>query len=235
MFDVTLNHKVALVTGVDDNLGAKICEKLAKAGAEVWIHRFNEEDAENLQEKILSFGGAAYVITNSLHTPEAVRSVVSKIIEKSCKIDILVNHAEKVAIESIDLLTTEKWLDTFETNLDVPFLCCQEILPFMLQKGDGTIINISSRSAETGELGPHYAATKSALESFTRGLSREFKGRGIKVKVVCPPISLHDKRLATYEKARIIEAMANKALLLCSPYLDYDVNELSNDNEVLKN
>lgn len=226
MFEFTLDHKVAIVTGVADNLGANICEKLAKVGAEVWIHCFNEADGINLQNQIISLGGTAHIIASSLQTPEAVRTAVRKIIEKSRKIDILVNHAENATQETLDQLITEKWLDTLETNLDIPFLCCKEVIPFMLQNGEGTIINISSQSAETGEMGPHYAATKSALESFSRGLSREFKGKGIKVRVVRPPVFLHDKGLPTKAKENIRNTIANKTLLLCSSYLDYEVDEL---------
>lgn len=231
MFDFAFNQKVAFVTGVGDNLGANICEKLAKAGAEVWVHCFNENDAVNIQQKI---GGTVHVIISKLHTPEVVQAVVRDIIKNSCKIDILINHAESATLETIDQLTTEKWIETFETNLDIPFLCCQEIIPFMLQKGEGVIINISSRAAETGEIGPHYAATKSALDSFTIGLSREFKGSGIKVRGISPPVSLHDKTLTSKARGRVMEAMANNALLHCSHYLEYEVDERSRDGEVLK-
>lgn len=225
MLKVNLENKVALITGVADNLGANICLKLAEAGAEVWIHRFKEEDVKDMQNRILSFGSRVHMITNNLQTPEEVNKAIGRILERSGKIDILVNHAEDSSAGSLCDLTAEKWLQIFGCNLDVPFLCCQEVIPGMLQNGGGTIINISSQAAETGAIGPHYAATKSALDSFSKGLSREFNDRGIKVKVVTPPVQLHDESQTIETRTSVREAMANMTLLFCTSYTDYAIGD----------
>ncbi|TRZ38111.1 SDR family NAD(P)-dependent oxidoreductase [Niallia circulans] len=229
MFDLSLNNKVVLVTGVDDMLGAAICKKLAEAGAIVWIHRFHTNEAVDLHKEIRSMGGLASVITSDLQTANEVQAVVKKIIEQNGKIDVLINYADKSAKTTINQLTPSAWLAAFQVNLDVPFLCCQAIIPIMLGLKGGTIINITSQAASTGDVGPAYAAGKSAFQSFTKGLATEFTGTTIKVKEVVAPISLHDQNSSFQAKNKVMKAVANKILLLCTPYLDEEIEALDKE------
>lgn len=215
MVDLRLNEKIVLVTGADDSLGTVICEKLVKNGAKVWSHQFSENTAGSNQHYVNTT-----TIISKLDSREEVRTVVNKIIAEDKKIDILINLAEKKDSFTIDQLTPQTWLAAFQRNLDTPFLCCQEILPAMIEHGSGTIINITSQAAFTGDIGPHYAASKSALNSFTKGLAREFKEKGIKVKEVCVPVKLHNQSHPLKSRRHMIEAVANKTLLACSAYLD---------------
>lgn len=229
MFDLSLNNKVVLVTGVDDMLGAAICNRLAEAGAIVWIHRFNTNVAVDLQREIRAFGGLASIITSDLQTAAEVQAVVKKITKENEKIDILINYAEESANTSIDQLTPSAWQVAFRVNVDVPFLCCQAIIPVMLGLNGGTIINITSQAASTGDVGPVYAAGKSAFQSFTKGLATEFAGTTIKVKELVAPISLHNQNSSLQVKNKVMAAVANKILLLCSPYLDEEIEDLDKE------
>lgn len=215
MIDFSLNEKIILVTGAEDSLGGIICEKLVNAGAKVWIHQYSESTAGASQHEMNTVS-----IISRLDSRDEVRNVVNRIIAEDNKIDVLINLGEKPLSTTIDDLTAQEWLAVFQRNLDIPFLCCQEIIPTMMENGSGIIINITSQAAQTGDIGPHYAASKSALNSFTKGLSREFKDKGIKVKEVCVPVILHDKSLPCETGRQMMEAVANKTLLSCSAYLD---------------
>ncbi|MGM7723895.1 SDR family NAD(P)-dependent oxidoreductase [Metabacillus sp. Hm71] len=217
MYHFNLNNKVALVTGVADHLGIEICEILEKAGANVWQHQFNEDHlVEEIFTKLRIDGSKIQTITGDLRTPYTVKSLIGEILDKSGKIDILINLSEIASPRSLHELTPEEWLDTFAVNLDVPFLCCQEIIPLMVENGGGVIVNISSQAAETGGIGPHYASTKSALDALTKGILREYKEKGVRVNTISPSVQLHDESLSEQIKMNIRATIANMILLLSS-------------------
>ncbi|MGE8203738.1 SDR family NAD(P)-dependent oxidoreductase [Heyndrickxia sp. NPDC080065] len=222
MLDIDLSNKVVLVTGVTGESGTEICKTLAMAGGEVWIHHFKKDhQVEELQQIIHSFGRTAHSIIGELTTPESVKATIEQILTKCKRIDVLINHAEISTKIPLSNLTPEEWNRTFEANLDIPFLCSQEVIPKMEQAGEGIIINISSNAAMTGEIGPHFAASKSAINSLTKGLAREYKDQGIRVIGLSPSAQLNEKKLIEKAGFNIKNALANMILFLCSPYADY--------------
>ena len=103
------------------------------------------------------------------------------------KVSILVNNAARSPFCKFENLTEEIWDDLMHVNLKGPFLCCQAIIPDMLEAGWGRIINISSSSAQTGSASQtHYAASKAGIIGFTKSLAQEFATRGITVNNVPP-------------------------------------------------
>ncbi|KZM57629.1 MAG: SDR family NAD(P)-dependent oxidoreductase [Bacillaceae bacterium] len=220
--EIKLKNKVAIVVGSNFIFGKEICLALALSGAEVWIHHFNEEDKiEQISKEISSLGGTAKVISGDLRKLEEVQKVISKIAKNSGKIDILINNIHVLSKETIEDLDPNDWIETLEFNLDIPFLCSKEVIPHMLRIGEGNIINISATAAVTGEIGPHYAASKSALNSMTKGLSREFREFGIRVNSISPDIVQTSTSLSSLSKA-----VANTVLFLCSPYATHLKGEI---------
>lgn len=216
-----LSNKVILVTGVSENSGLEICNLLASLGAEVWIHLFHEKDLNSLKNEICAKGAKSKTVIGPLSTPEDAKSTIERVLQCSGKIDILINHAEIHSFHSINDISPEEWLQTFEVNLDIPFLCAQTVLPKMIECGSGTIINISSKAAKTGGISPHFASSKSALNSFTKGLSKEYQNQGIRVIGLSVPTKIYDSDLDITEKSRLKESIANTILFLCTPYADY--------------
>ncbi|WP_209123972.1 SDR family NAD(P)-dependent oxidoreductase [Alkalihalobacillus sp. BA299] len=225
MLQISLNKKVALVTGYSGTFGDEICLTLANAGAIVWIHTFSEEEqTKEIHEAIHVNGGKSHSITGDIRKPEEVQKIVNTVITQSGKVDILINNAEIYASRSLKDITPEDWLRTFEFNLDIPFLCCKEVLSYMKQLGEGFIVNISSVAAVTGEMGPDFAASKSALNSMTKGLSREFKEHGIRINGLSPSIIQGGNENDTNGNQRtdsVKKAVANMVVFLCSPLGEY--------------
>ncbi|UOF90424.1 SDR family NAD(P)-dependent oxidoreductase [Fodinisporobacter ferrooxydans] len=221
MVTFDLQDKVALITGSTNFWGEGIGLSLARAGAEVWLHHFEgNEAAERLCQTIQSAGGQAHLISGDLTKPEEVTRVINFIIQHSGSIDILINNAEEHDFKSLKELEPDAWVAMFDMNLDVPFLCCKEVFPHMVRAGKGYVVNITSAAAVTGEMGPHFAASKSALNSMTRALSREYKPKGIRIISLAPSVvQLELERGQWKEKQKMVKnAVANMVLVACSPY-----------------
>jgi NAD(P)-dependent dehydrogenase (short-subunit alcohol dehydrogenase family) len=101
----------------------------------------------------------------------------------------------------------------------------------MVQNGGGVIVNISSQAAMTGDLGPHYAATKSALDSLSKGISREYKHKGIRVHSISPTAQLHKELVSEQELKSIIESISHLILLLSAPSTSLLNGEILSINE----
>jgi NAD(P)-dependent dehydrogenase (short-subunit alcohol dehydrogenase family) len=214
MLQISLQGKTALVTGYSSIFGNEICTALANAGADVWVHTFDQvEQAAEFCQQIKLNGGNAALQIGDITQPKEVHKLVDCILKESGKIDILINNTEVSAFKSLNDVSPEEWIKTFERNVDVPFLCCKEIIPHMVEKGEGYIVNISSAAGVTGEMAPDYAASKSTLNSMTKGLAREFKEQGIRINGIAPAVVTVDDN--DTQKA-VKKAVANMVLVLSS-------------------
>lgn len=187
--DWDLHGKVALVTGASRGLGETTAKLLALAGARVVVnyHR-GADDARRVVDDIVAAGGQAEAIAADVSSPDEVASMVSAATARFGAIDILVNNAARDFRPSPFMKLS--WRDV-QADLDViakgAFLCCQAVLPSMLEKGAGKIINIST--VATDDPPPDqtkYVMAKSALVGLTRSLSIEFAARNIQVNMVVP-------------------------------------------------
>src|SRR5215813_1953765 len=187
-----LKGKVAIVTGAASGIGHATALALANCGAAVAInfHR-NEAGAELLKKQIITEGGRAITIQADVTVSADVEALVRRTTEGLGPVDILVNNAGSL-IERLRILelTEERWDQVIDLNLKSAFLCCKAVVPTMMERKAGAIINLSSIAGRNGgALGSiHYSTAKGGLITFTKGLAKELAPFGIRVNAVSPGV-----------------------------------------------
>ncbi|MGX1351126.1 3-oxoacyl-[acyl-carrier protein] reductase [Bradyrhizobium elkanii] len=186
----SLHGHVALVTGGSRGIGAAIVKMLADAGAAVAInYRERSAEAETLAKGITAAGGRAVAIAADVSEAAAVATLVERAKSELGPVDILVNNAGIAIVRGVDDLTEEDFDRTITVNLKSAFLCTQAVLPMMRTRKWGRIVNISSGAARgAGSIGPHYNASKAAMEGMTRGYAARLVKEGITVNAVAPSL-----------------------------------------------
>ncbi|MHC1947236.1 3-oxoacyl-ACP reductase FabG [Bradyrhizobium sp. UFLA06-06] len=186
----SLHGHVALVTGGSRGIGAAIVKMLADAGAAVAInYRERSAEAETLAKGIIAAGGRAVAIAADVSEAAAVARLVERAKSGLGPVDILVNNAGIAIVRGVDDLTEEDFDRTITVNLKSAFLCTQAVLSMMRTRKWGRIVNISSGAARgAGSIGPHYNASKAAMEGLTRGYAARLVKEGITVNAVAPSL-----------------------------------------------
>ena len=181
---------VALVTGASAGIGAATALAFGARGAHVVVHwNHNRADAERVGAEIRSAGGEASLLQADLSTEEGIRGLASQLKDSATPPDILVNNAGSLIKRTPVLdFTYELWDQVFTLNLTSALFLSQAVLPAMISKGRGWIVNVSSVAARNGGgIGAlAYASAKGALSTMTKGLAKEFAPKGIRVNAVSP-------------------------------------------------
>jgi 3-oxoacyl-[acyl-carrier protein] reductase len=178
----------ALVTGGSRGIGRAIVERLAGAGMDVTFTYLGNEAAAN---EVISGNPGLKIsaVKVDARESEAARNCVEALIDRVGTIDVLVNNAGVIRDNLLPMLEDEDLQTVFATNIEGVFNFCRAVVPFMMSKRYGRIINISSVSADKGGRGQtNYAASKGAINSFTRSLAVEVGRRGIRVNAVAPGV-----------------------------------------------
>jgi len=182
-----LKDKVAIVTGARRGIGKAISLKLAKEGAKVVVTDISQEDCQKVVEEIEKLGSEGLALKLDVTNEEDIKNVVAKTKEKFGRIDILVNNAGICLLEDIknpDLGVVEKILNI---NLKGLIELTYAILPEMIAKKYGKIINIASIAALVSWSKIHtYSASKGGVIGFTKGLSGDVGQYGINVNAIAP-------------------------------------------------
>jgi 3-oxoacyl-[acyl-carrier protein] reductase len=183
----SLEKKVAIVTGAGRGIGKAVSVALARAGCRVVLAARTCEQIEAVQKEILSQGGDALALPTDLTADEDIQRLVEATQTKWGAADILINNAgwgKRAPVVSANLTD---WDQTFRLNLRAPMVLAKALLPNMIAKGEGAVINIGSVSGKTGEAnGAAYSASKFGLIGFTQSLYEEVREHGIKVAVILP-------------------------------------------------
>ena len=182
-----LKNKVALITGGDSGIGKATALLFAKEGADIVIAYLSEtKDAKQTQKEVESYSRKCTLIKGDLGKESHCKKVIETAIKKHKKIDIIVNNAGlHWEAESIENISTEQLLKTFQNNFFSYFWITKYAMPY-LEKG-ASIINTTSVTAYRGS--PQlidYASTKGAIVAFTRSLSANLIDKGIRVNAVAP-------------------------------------------------
>ncbi|KPI11545.1 3-oxoacyl-(acyl-carrier-protein) reductase [Actinobacteria bacterium OK074] len=184
---MSLQGKVAVVTGGARGIGEGIATVLAAKGAAVAVWDLNLEGAEKTVATIQEAGGTAVAVGGDAAEAGAVAEAVARTHEALGPVSILVNNAGITGYEPFTTLTEDSWDRMIRINLKGPFLVTQAIVPDMLEAGWGRIVNISSSSAQTGAPAmAHYASSKGGVIGLTRALAFEYIDKGITVNHVPP-------------------------------------------------
>ncbi len=201
----SLKGKSAVITGAGRGIGRGIASAMSKAGAELLIAARTEEEINKTAEEIKKRGGRCIPLKVDITVPEDVRRMKDKALSEFGKIDILVNNAgmaivkpfvEMPSLRTIMMevvrdfdkaLKEDEWRRIFEVNIFGVLYCLKEIVPHMIERRKGKVINVSSIEAER-PLPYHsiYSATKSALSMLTKALALEWARYNINVNAIGP-------------------------------------------------
>jgi len=193
-----LNGAVVLITGGTRGIGRAIAEAFKEVGATVYITGTSRERTEAAAEEI-GVNGVKMDVTDR----EEVKRVVNEILEKEGKIDVLINNAGITKDTLFLRMKDEDWDAVINTNLNGVYNVTKAVVPAMVKKRKGVIINISSVVGFTGNVGQvNYSATKSALIGFTKSLAKELGGRNVRVVAVAPGYITTDMTKAIPEKIK---------------------------------
>jgi NAD(P)-dependent dehydrogenase (short-subunit alcohol dehydrogenase family) len=207
-FDFT--GKIVLVTGASSGIGRATAELFGAYGASVAItYNRNRTSADDVVAAISANGHGAHVANQTgssavavanekaiavqadFTDDEAARRTVKEVQDRLGPVDILVNNAGSL-VERLGTLqlTEERWDEVMDLNAKSAFFCAQAVIPKMLEKGGGVIVNVTSIAARNGGAfgSIHYSSAKAALLTMTKGLAKEFASQGIRVNAVSPGV-----------------------------------------------
>lgn len=177
--------RVAVITGAGQGLGAAYAMEFAKEGAAVVLTGRSLEKLEKVAAGIKAAGGKVTSCRMDVCDYEQVNEAMRKVSRTFGQIDILINNAASFKSVPITRLTPEEWDVQIKTNLYGTFYCTKAVLPYMIEKKYGKIVNISSSAAKMFFPGfGAYAASKGGIVSFTHTLSEEVKQYGINVNSI---------------------------------------------------
>jgi citronellol/citronellal dehydrogenase len=195
---MTLEGKVAVVTGASRGLGKAMAIELARAGASVAVAARTVSPGNaslpgtihETVDEIRRLGGRAIAVQCDVTREEDIARLVEQVNSQFGPIDILINNAGINTPESFLKIPRKKWDLVMTVNLESVFLCCKAVLPQMVERKTGNIINVSSVLASRIQYSIAYGTTKAAIERFTLGLAKEMKKYGVSVNALCPDFTV---------------------------------------------
>lgn len=243
---INLQGKVALVTGSSRGIGAGIAKSLAEYGADIAVNYLRgQEQAEAVAAEIAAMGRRAQAFQADVTDLDAITRMVSAVEAALGPIDILVNNAGQNILKNILETGVEEWDWVLDLNLKAYFLCTKAVLPGMVERKAGHIVNITSISGQRGGLScdVHYSSAKAGIMGFTRSLARWAAPQGILVNAVAPGYfdTGWEKNIDPTRLERLIDTIPLKRFgtveevgeivaFLCGPGGNYIVGEVITAN-----
>lgn len=185
---MTFNGKTAVVTGASRGIGKSVALALGKEHCRVVVNFLNnEEKARQVVEEIISYGGNAFAFKADVSNAKEVKEMVKETLKKFGKVDFLVNNAGITRDKMFVNMSEADWDEVINVNLKGVFNCTKAILPLMIEKGFGRIVNFTSISGQFGNIGQsNYSASKAGISGFTKSIAKEVASKGINVNAVSP-------------------------------------------------
>jgi len=183
--------KVALVTGAASGIGRATAERFAREGAAVAVVDRNEDGAHETAQRIVTAGGRAIGYVADVASSAAVAATVDRVAQELGPVDVLVNVAgigDTAGLEGIAGLADERWHAVLAVNLSGPFFLCRAVIPSMVARGRGAIVNVSSLAGRSKSAlgGLAYSSSKAGLLGLTRHLAFDYGPQGVRVNAICP-------------------------------------------------
>lgn len=178
-----LKDKVALVTGAGQGMGRAIARQFAAEGAIVVALDLNLEAAQQTLE-----GCGEQHLARALNVADAaaVNALVDEVLALRGRVDVLVNNAGTGGMDSFTEMSDEAWARVIGVNLNGAFYCARAAVRAMLKNGGGTVVNVGSTSAVSGDGPAHYVTSKAALMGLTRVMAKELAKSGVRVNTLVP-------------------------------------------------
>ncbi|CAM2970843.1 SDR family oxidoreductase [Hathewaya histolytica] len=236
-----LSGKVVLITGAAKGIGKAIALKFAEEGASVIVnYKKSHIEAEEVKKDIENLGGYAFLLQGDVSEYRTCSNMMKTLIDKFGKIDILINNA---AISKIGIFydcTEECFDEIINTNLKGVFNLTHNAIKYMIPKGSGTIINISSMWGEVGaSCEVIYSASKGGINAFTKALGKELAPSNIRVNAISPGVieTSMNSWLSDEEREELVseipmmrmgkpEEIANLAVFLASEQCNYMTGQI---------
>lgn len=218
-----LSGRVAVITGGGGHICGALARGLARAGATAWILDVRPEKAETVADSIRGDGGRAFPLSMDVTERRSWEDTLSTILARSGRVDVLVNGAGINAPTPPLEITPEEWQRIFRVNVEGTFVGCQVVGAHMLAHGGGSIINISSASADPPlSKAFAYSASKAAVRNLTQNLAREWATSGVRVNALRPGFFP-----TAWSREHFIDAARERAILGHTPMARFgDPSEL---------
>ena len=184
-----LKNKVCIITGGGSGIGRSAALMMADVGAKVVLVGRTASKVEGVRDEIEAAGGTAMALGLDVGDHDGVMQMAKDVLDAYGQIDVLVNNAGHSSHHRRLMTTTPEELQAvLESNVSGSVYCSQAVVPHMKERGEGTIINVSSMAGLSGSLlaGMAYSAAKAAVINFTQFLNNELKNTGIRSSVVIP-------------------------------------------------
>ena len=185
---ISLDGRVALITGSSRGIGAVIARRMAEAGARIALnYNASPGAAAEVREAIAAAGGDAMLIAGDVSDEGQTQHAVKAVLEQFGRIDILVNNAGIHRDRLLLRMSPADFDEVLQVNLRGAFLCTKYVMPHFVRQHYGRVINMSSVVGLTGNPGQaNYAAAKAGLIGFTKAVAREVASRNVTVNAVAP-------------------------------------------------
>ena len=182
-----LADRVAIVTGAGRGIGRAVAQALAREGAAVALAARTRGEVAAVAEAIRNAGGRALAVPTDVSQDAQVEALVDETVGQLGPVDILVNAAGVAAFGPVAGAKPEDWDAMLAVNLRAVMVCCRAVLPPMLRRRSGTIVNVASVAAGRAIAGAAaYAATKAGVVAWSHVLAEELRADGVRVGVISP-------------------------------------------------
>jgi 2-hydroxycyclohexanecarboxyl-CoA dehydrogenase len=201
--ELGLKDKVGIITGGGWGIGKATAVTFAEEGMRMVIADMDEARGRRAAEEICSKGGTAIFLQTDVSKWEDALNMAKAALEAFGQIDVLVNNAAAFRTNFFMKMNREDWKAEIDVNLYGTLNCTRAVLDSMIERRSGCIISVSSDAGKVGEPNqPVYSGTKGAVIAFSKALAKDVSRYSIRVNVVCPSLTVGERRLADEERLR---------------------------------